>query len=103
MFKDPKVFLTQQAYKKNKTSLQYTYILIQIIRDIDKDVDILVEPGVETEDIYLLVLVLSAPTHWEERRRIRRINWRTENTPGYRGVVKHVFILGTVQDAGVQV
>jgi len=79
------------------------YISWFISRCIDRYEDILLEPDLEKDEIYLLVLVLSAPTHWEERRRARSVSWYPENTPEYRGIVKHVFILGTVQDPTVQV
>jgi len=79
------------------------YISWFISRCIDRYEDILLEPDLEKDEIYLLVLVLSAPTHWEERRRARSVSWYPENTPEYREIVKHVFILGTVQDPTVQV
>lgn len=69
---------------------------------IDRDASVAISPRREESNIYMLILVLSAPKNFEKRQKTRQIDWRPSNVPPGRGVTKLVFILGRVDDPDLQ-
>jgi hypothetical protein len=52
----------------------------------------------QQQQLYMLILVLSAPDHFEQRQLMRSIDWRTP--PGRGGAARIVFLLGHVDSEG---
>lgn len=71
-------------------------------RVIDTDTEVVISPVKEQGDLYMIILVLSAPANFVKRQKTRQVPWRPANVPDGRGGVKLVFLIGAVDDAGLQ-
>ena len=60
---------------------------------IDRPCEVRLEPRA-TQQLYMLILVLSAPHNFQKRQRMRGIQWRVPK--GRQGGVQLVFLLGHV-------
>jgi len=69
---------------------------------IDKVCWVTTFPNATSSPLYALVMVLSAPKNFEQRKRFRDMEWLSPRFQKTRGGVKTVFILGSVQNKKLQ-